>query len=727
MLVPSLRNFVVNDVIGENARVPAVLGRDAKEIVTHDRTLRDAALAVLALGGAADIQLTRRLLESLEEFEDADHVGFHELLDFHGARDLLGYVRTPAWQALAAWAYYQGGNVLGLDRFIQSGQRYLLSWADSAMNHGWPISMDRTGTMVLDSGSALSDIAILVIAANAVCDKSAFWATFFNKATLYLEKFVSNEGVWATIFSSGAPDLSYGYRLRASALGAMAWCILYERGYCNGLVYATKALIHVKSALSDPRTGGLWDRADYDSRVRVNPVASFYGRRSATFPAKLMADHALLALSADMVASVTKDVQFEEVAAKARIEIGRHMDPSVGGVFEGQSSWFSTPTDPTVPLARQVMVPPRTAGAFAVGNTSYVPLHEKHAGTQLLALMAMGDREVSFDETPHLPRQLEPWPLKKDLSYIASGRISEGVINVPAYIGWLRSTTSGVSHGLTPYRAPLGVRSDRAPQTFSVLHVVADLLLLNEPIYDATGLLNSIFASQNPDGGFGEQAGMLSEAFTTYCAVLTFTILGGTGFNKDRCIEYLDSCQHPSGGFGNAPGYPCDIWHSNLSVLALHAMGRRPPREADLIAFIISCRNGDGGYGNRPGEISDVFATFRALDTLVALSLSPPNVGQTVAYLRGLQRESGGFLYRSNGVVSFVGTYHAVAALYVLGARPDDVPACIRYIAERQCQDGGFSRVPNAPSETTDEGFIAVHAIHMLENTLNPYWAVIIT
>jgi hypothetical protein len=32
-----------------------------------------------------------------------------------------------------------------------------------------------------------------------------------------------------------------------------------------------------------------------------------------------------------------------------------------------------------------------------------------------------------------------------------------------------------------------------------------------------------------------------------------------------------------------------------------------------------------------------------------------------------------------------------------------------------------------APSETTDEGFIAIHAIHMLESKLNKYWAISIT
>jgi hypothetical protein len=51
----------------------------------------------------------------------------------------------------------------------------------------------------------------------------------------------------------------------------------------------------------------------------------------------------------------------------------------------------------------------------------------------------------------------------------------------------------------------------------------------------------------------------------------------------------------------------------------------------------------------------------------------------------------------------------------------------VRWIAVRQSADGGFSRTPGGPSETTDEGFIAVQALHMLEGKLNRSWAVMMT
>ncbi|CAL9423087.1 prenyltransferase/squalene oxidase repeat-containing protein [Streptomyces sp. enrichment culture] len=418
------------------------------------------------------------------------------------------------------------------------------------------------------------------------------------------------------------------------------------------------------------------------------------------------------------------------MAEEAAAEVERYSDPRAGGVFQGQGSWFSTPVDPTVPLARHVMVPPRTTGSFAVGNTTYVPFHGKHAQTQLLALAALGDRRPPVPAAPALTEPPQPEPFDNDLTRVTSAPLSEGLVDIPGYLRWLRSTASGLGYGLTPYRAPLGLRSDRTAQTFSVLHVVSDLMALGEPVPNVAGVLAGVFATQNTDGGFGEQPSLPSEAFTTYCAVLTAVVLGGADhpdFDRERCVEFVRACQRPEGGFGNAPGFPCDAWHSHLAALTLVALDARPERPDDLVAYLLNCQNPDGGYGNQPGSPSDTFATFRVVDTLVALGLRPPHAEKTVAWLRSLQTEAGGFRYRDNGVESFVGSYHAIAALYVLGALPADTAACTRWIAVRQSADGGFSRTPGGPSETTDEGFIAIQALHMLEGKLNRSWAVMMT
>ncbi|BAJ27635.1 MULTISPECIES: prenyltransferase/squalene oxidase repeat-containing protein [Kitasatospora] len=730
---PSLRSFVRQHVLDEVARVPAVLGRDSADVITPDRTLRDAALALLTLPGPDDAALAGRLLDSLREFADPELPGFRELIDVTGAPHPIGDVRTPSAQALAAWALHRAGTLTGDDALRAEAGGHWERVAEAVLRHDWPARLDRSADAVLDESGPLEETAVLVLAADALTPATG--SAFLDAAADRLERYVHGDAAWDRLTPRGAPDTLRGHRTGSSALAALAWAALHRRGRAGAADLARRVLAHVHEHHRHVGTGGYWDRSSADSAVRVDAVAALHGHPDSPFPAKFVADHALLALAARAVAALDDPGEadgavLKALAQEAEAELERYSDPVAGGVFHGQGSWFSTPTDPTVPLARHVMVPARTAGSFAVGNTTYVPFHAKHARTQLLALAALGDRTVAFPAAPELVERPEPDPFDNDLGHVTTGRLSEGLVDLDHYLRWLRSTASGLGYGLTPYRSPLGLRSDRTAQTFSVLHVVSDLLALDEPVPNTPGVLTGVFATQNPDGGFGEQPGLPSETFTTYCAVLTAVVLGGAdhpGFDRDACVAFLRSCQRPEGGFGNAPGFPGDAWHSHLATLTLVALDARPEREDDLVAYLLSCRNQDGGYGNRPGSPSDTFATFRAIGALIALGLRPPHSERSVRWLRGLQTAAGGFRYRTDGAESFVGSYHAIGGLYMLGARPADTGACVRWITARQSADGGFSRAPGAPSETTDEGFIAVQALHMLEGKLNRSWAVMMT
>ena len=92
-----------------------------------------------------------------------------------------------------------------------------------------------------------------------------------------------------------------------------------------------------------------------------------------------------------------------------------------------------------------------------------------------------------------------------------------------------------------------------------------------------------------------------------------------------------------------------------------------------------------------------------------------------------MESKEGGFAYKHNRFVSFVGTYHAIAALYILGELPVHIEECKKWLVAHQMKDGGLSRSLQGPSDTTDEGFITVQALHMLEQKLNPYWVRIVT
>ncbi|MFJ2818656.1 prenyltransferase/squalene oxidase repeat-containing protein [Streptomyces sp. NPDC091279] len=734
---PSLRTFVLDQFLDADAHVPAVIGRDAADAITPDRTLRDAALALVVLPAAGDRDLAARLLAALREFTDPEHPGFHELLDVTGVPSPVGDVRTPSWQALAAWALHRAGTLLDDPGLTAEAARSLHHVVEAVRTHSWPARLDRTWSTVLDGASPLEETAVLVLAADALTAPGENTA-FLDETARHLERYVHGDGVWATLTPRGTPDTLHGHRTRAGALAALAWSALHARGHDHAARRARAALLHIQAHHPHVGARGYWDRSDAASVVRVDAVAALHGRPDSPFPAKLVADHALLALAARRTGALDSGdddtaVRLKALAEDAAAEVERYTDVHSGGVFQGQGSWFSTPVDPTVPLARHVMVPPRSTGSFAVGNTTYVPFHGKHAHTQLLALAALGDRVPTAPAAPPLAEAPTPDPFDNDLSQVTTAPVTDQRVDFAAYLRWLKSTRSGLGYGLTPYRAPLGLRSDRTAQTFSVLHVVSDLLALGEPVPDRPGVLSGVFATQNPDGGFGEQPALPSEAFTTYCAVLTAVVLDGgdhPAFDLAACVDFLRACQRPEGGFGNAPGFPGDAWHSHLATLTLVALDARPERPDDLVAFLLACQNPDGGYANLPGSPSDTFATFRVVGALIALGLRPPRAEQTAAWLAGLQTETGGFRYRDGAVESFVGSYHAIGALYMLGALHDgsvDTDACVRWIAVRQSADGGFSRTPGGPSETTDEGFIAVQALHMLEGKLNRSWAVMMT
>ncbi|MEV8515324.1 prenyltransferase/squalene oxidase repeat-containing protein [Dactylosporangium sp. NPDC051484] len=707
---PPLRDFIARELVDDRGAVRAVVGRDGRDVITGDRQLLDAALAVLMLTGTPHDEL---LAAGLRDFADSEAAGWHELLDVTGAPQAAGLVRHPGVQALAEAAAIRGGDDDG-------PLRRVLERSSIAR---WPLLFDRAGEVVLDASRSLADLAQLVLAAAA----AGVWPVgFAERAADGLRGFEVDGAVHALLDAAGRPDPTAGRTLRATVLGALAWMALTEQGNDAGTERA-RALLRQAETTFRGSGPGLWDRADATGTVRVDPVSAYHGRAGSPFPIKSIADHALVLRAAERLAEEAADVSLKELAADARAMLDRYADHAAGGLFEGQGSWFSTPVDPTVPLARHVLVAAHTPGAFAVGNTAYVPFHTKHATTQLLALWALGGREPVAPAVPGPVPALAPFPLERTLRPVTTAPLSPGLIDVPAYLRWLQGTRSGLGYGLTPYRAPLGLRSDRTAQTFSVIHVVSDLMALGEPVPDPDRLLAGLAATQNPDGGFGEQPGMPSEVFTTYCAILTAFILGAAVPGRARCTEFVQAAQHPDGSYGNAPGFPGDAWHSNLAVLTLLALGERPDREPDLLAFLAACQNPDGGYGEQPGAVSDSFATFRAVDTLVALGLRPPALERTVGWLRDLQGESGGFRYRAGAVESFVGTYHAIAALYVVGHGPRDREAAKYWVAARQSADGGFARVPGGPSDTTDEGFIAIQALHMLEGKLNPYWAVIMT
>lgn len=714
-------------LLGGTEPPSAVFSYD-EQVVTQESLLADAALAdlIITRGPAAPTGPG-----FVDRFRDPVAGGFHEVLEQYGVVSLAGRHRRLGSQSLAYLA-----AITRADALADPGTADALrgEFAD-LLGHAREARLATTYlpglTQPVDRQQHLSDVAWSLIAAH---DAGLDATATAGPAEALRQFFDAEKGVfWEVLEPTGQPDLLEGHLVSGNALALLALRRLADAGAvpdAGELVARTLRYIaeHHRHVLTD----GFWNRSDHTGRVSVAGELALFKGTASPFPKKDLGDHGLLYGAAR---AWQEDFPLEAgpVAATCLEQAVTFSDGS--GMFQGQGNWFSTPVDPTVPLARHVMVPPRTPGGFNVGNSAYVLFGTKFAATQLIweyvdpeGAARAGTPQPVLGRSGEVERLVRA-PYVADLEVVATGTIEAPSMRVDDYLAWLDSTKVGPGFGLTPYTSPLSFRADNTPQNFSAVHVVSDRMALGLPLDDdeASRLTTYLFASQNRDGGFGEAPGLPSELFTTYCVVLVAYVLRRWDFDTERCREFLRRCQHPHGGFGNFPGYPADSWHTNLAVLALHALGEPVAGHEHAAAYVLACRNADGGYSSVPGGPSETFSTMRSVDTLIPLGFRPPDAGRTVDYLRSLQHADGGFHYGHGRAVSFVGSYHAIAALYLLDAEPADPAGCIDWIARHQSRDGGFSRQFDAPSDTTDEGFIVVQALLMLEKKLNKYWASIMT
>lgn len=700
-----LTEWFLHRFSADGTRLPAAMSADAGSVVTADERLLDAGLLALVAAetGEEDLRASARRL--LGRFAVVEGKVPPSLLDVTGRVHPLGGVVNGF--DLAIWAL----GVLALNDDTLSAVRAL----EMLESVAWSEGFTRNGEILVSERRLATAAAGALLAVR----------TGGIMPTEILERFWDGERFWDRVDAAGTPLRTLGSTTHDLSWALMACRSLASDDGVSGIwkhrAERTVALLRC-AVLPNAWHSGVWSRLGSDGRVSMLPESSFVRGDLSPFPAVLGSDQALL-----LVALRGFDgEEADDLRGISQATLTSLQDPA-GGVNYGQGSWFSTPTDPTVPLDRLVMVPPRSVGGYSVGNSTYVPTQTKHAYTQISVLWANDGTSQEGKAVPRRNQPISPVNFDARCRPVPEGTVPTPRLDLAAYLNWLERTRNGAGYGLTPYPAPLGFRADSTAQTFSMLHVLSDLTVLGRPLPDANWIGQCLVSCRNTDGGFAERSGLPSEVFTTYCAVLSGLIAGADFGDMDETVRFLRSAQQRSGGFGNGTGIVDDAWHTNLAVLSLVALHAEPEDVDGVIGFLQECRNDDGGYGQRPGRASDSFATFRAVGSLIALGVDPEHGARTIAYLSSLQDVSGGFRYRRGAAVSFVGSYHAIAGLYLLGRSVPDVESCRSYLLERQEADGGFGRVANGVSETTDEGFIAIQAMHMLDGSLDRTWALMLT
>ena len=695
--------FKTNFIDDKNGGIySAVVGN---EVVTEDKLLLNTSLALLTAVTYEDLETAVKQYEDLNLF--LSEKNRCEVLESSSVSVDIGKVISLQTELITTLSLLSYGTFISDTQILLTAKEYFQKVSNKALENNFASIISVDGDILLSDQRALNIILGVYIS-------NEMQLSFLNRK--YLDRFQQfksvDGGLWSFLDSSNRPLRNKGKLLIDNA------CTLLLN---SAIVDTNETMNFIDKNYKHPE-GGYWNKIDKNNKVSVDNTTSYYTFNSSPFPYKSMLDHAIL------VYALSKKNRNSIVYKRSLSELLRYYDLKNSGVFLGGGNWFSTPVTPTVPLARLVMVPPHTVGAFSVGNTSYLPLHEKNATVQLVSSLALkGINKIEIDY-PTKIKEVSFSPLDTSLKYISSGQLTNSHIDIEKYKLWLEKTKSGFGYGLTPYQSPLGFKSDRSPQNFSAMHVISDKSVLYEEIPDKDNIFLTMKAAQNKDGGFGEQAGVVSELFTTYCVVATSFILKNKKKKKKKCLDFVKSCQNDDGGFGNAPGYPSDIWHTNFGVLILHLLNSEANFPEKLIQYLVSAQNEDGGFAVFPNLSSEVFSTFRAIDSLRLLDIEIPNKERVISWLQSMQDvNEGGFHISENKPISFVGSYHAIAALYLLDTLPINIEKIKIWFGNHQAKDGGFSKLLHHPSDTTDEGFISLHASYMLEQKINPYWIAIIT
>ncbi|MFW6750808.1 prenyltransferase/squalene oxidase repeat-containing protein [Pseudomonas glycinae] len=703
--------FAVTDASGEVA-------------ISSDKQLQDQVAATLYQAEHGDDVELRFAHDGLMRLHDASNGGFHELADRYWTPHGSGRCRTLALQldALAALIAYQrrvpqdAANNAAIHGLLEKVEAlYARSTIAGLYSSDWSTPLELATSIDLD----ISATALL-----ARIDNQPLGLGLVGHLQIHAENLI---GRVAGSDSQSCVDVALtrcGVRAQVSLVLARLADARDDNALSN---LARSFLLQTLALFRDPAYGGYWDRVGINGKVRCDWHTS-YKNHESPFPIKTAYDVALLLQAIQALPSGASEADRASVTA-ALLEFH---DTRNGGLFMGKGYFWSTPDDPTVPFIRQFWAPPRQPGIFSIGNLTYLPLHLKSLKTQLAAAHALQSIEPVVAVTHHddaalVNRELQVIDGGGDVQRIHPNGVPTINVDLQRYLAWLAKARASneTPYGLTAETAPLGFRADKTWQVFSGLHVISDLHALGLQIENKASLIDCIRASQNTDGGFAEQPGHLSDVFATYCAVLSLRVLGALPNDIGGCVRYLQACQNPDGGFGDVPGFGSDIWHTNLAVLSLHALEAKAPDEQGVMAFALRCRSADGGFSNKPGYPPDAFSVYRVVSTLFILNRRIVDAEQTVAWLQSLQLSNGSFHYRPGKAVSLVGTYMAIAAMYLLDAQPTYLQESKDWIAAHQKQDGGFGPL-NATSATTDESFVCIQTLLILEQGLSQYWVALL-
>ena len=158
-------------------------------------------------------------------------------------------------------------------------------------------------------------------------------------------------------------------------------------------------------------------------------------------------------------------------------------------------------------------------------------------------------------------------------------------------------------------------------------------------------------ALQNPDGGWGEQAGDPSWPWTTAEALdLLLSLDYPEQERLDRAVTYLLRTQNADGGWGDISSTD-SITNATSWVLLSLSRARRKAEPTERIPlsieraarWLIQSQRDDGSWGLRPGEAASTYSTVYALRSLAESGRFEPTISRGLTWLRSGVNGDGGW------------------------------------------------------------------------------------
>lgn len=591
----------------------------------------------------------------------------------------------------------------------------------SKLSSDWKFSVDG----LLDNSTLiLSTLNKLIVYSN---NTKKINRSTLEKYLHLVEKIIVDENhIISVVNLDGSLSIDSKITLQDQSFLILLYKKLYEEFQeMRYLEKLNKIIKYTNDKFWDNKYSGYFSFIDSDGKIRIHK--EFIVLLTPKTPAKYTFDNALFLMSV-WNTEFQKSQQYKQAIQylmTLRDEVNK-------GFFIAEGYFWAAPGIPVGPFLRSVSPSLDTAGVVYFGSTKFVHFSNKYPITQAMCLCLIsqiGNKELKLEKKE---TKLNFDPHFVDINYnpITHPKVDlTKYIDVEKHLKWVESLyTKGQGFGWTPYESPLGVKANKTSAIFGTQHALANLKLLDGKIPDSKALAYWISLTQAENGAFAENPGEVSDILYTYLAINALSIIEMIDIiDKEKCIEYLQSCQNLDGGFGVNPGFKSDMFHSNLALATLYMLEVEPKSNKGIIEYTNSALKSDGGYSEYSIGTSDTYSCYRAISTYCMYGIELPQKEKTVKFLKSCQKENGGFAQDSEGTSSLIATYHAVAALYMLKSEPNEIEKCIQFLSDCQAPDGGIANIPGASTGTIDEGFAGIQSLAMLTNQLNKSYATIIS